>query len=313
MPKQVAPPLLCRYVPGMKYGAHADAALLQVGGSRLRSDLSCTVFVNDPASYEGGELSIEIGNVAIPFKGAAGEAIVYPSTTLHEVVPVRAGERLVSITCIESHIPSSCGEGVSDLDIAALEGLTMMGKPRPPRCRAAEPDAHVVDLGATACTAARTALFQSPDLDNAGSSVDREVVALQTPARSRLSLSCPAAGLPDGRITVELSPDQPIWNEHRLAARSLRELEDARADLADFLGHFRCGLAELFGYRHRLRTGEAKPIEDRLGCRFRHGRRRKRALCTRHRVIEAFETQRGIGDVRAFGELGQSIARRIRK
>src|SRR4029453_1346609 len=81
MPKQVAPPLLCRYVPGMQYGAHADSALLQIGTTRLRSDLSCTVFVSEPGSYDGGELSIEIGNIAIPFKGAAGEAIIYPSTT----------------------------------------------------------------------------------------------------------------------------------------------------------------------------------------------------------------------------------------
>ena len=61
MPKHVAPPLVCRYVPGMKYGAHADAALLQIGTTRIRSDISCTIFINDPASYEGGELSIEVG------------------------------------------------------------------------------------------------------------------------------------------------------------------------------------------------------------------------------------------------------------
>ena len=50
MPKRVAPPLLCRYEPGMKYGAHADAAILQIGNERLRSDLSCTVFVGQPAA-----------------------------------------------------------------------------------------------------------------------------------------------------------------------------------------------------------------------------------------------------------------------
>jgi PKHD-type hydroxylase len=53
MPKHVAPPLLCRYTPGMKYGAHADAALIQLGNFRLRSDLSCTVFVNDPRLRRG--------------------------------------------------------------------------------------------------------------------------------------------------------------------------------------------------------------------------------------------------------------------
>ena len=104
MPKRIAPPLLCRYEPGMKYGAHADAAIIQLVGGRLRSDMSCTVFVADPATYEGGELAISVGNQTIAFKGGPGEAIVYPSTTLHEVVPVRSGQRLVSITFIESLI-----------------------------------------------------------------------------------------------------------------------------------------------------------------------------------------------------------------
>jgi PKHD-type hydroxylase len=127
MPKHVAPPLLCRYTPGMKYGAHADAALVHIGNSRLRSDLSCTVFINDPSAYDGGELSIVVGNQAIAFKGAAGDAIVYPSTALHEVMPVRSGERLVSITFIESHIADQHQRTqVYELnEIAALEGLSM--------------------------------------------------------------------------------------------------------------------------------------------------------------------------------------------
>jgi PKHD-type hydroxylase len=127
MPKRIAPPLLCRYQPGMKYGAHADSSLIQVGNIRLRSDISCTVFINEPVSYEGGELSIILGNQAIAFKGAPGEAIVYPSTALHEVVPVRSGERLVSITFIESYIADQHQRAqVYELnEIAALEGNTM--------------------------------------------------------------------------------------------------------------------------------------------------------------------------------------------
>lgn len=132
MPKHVAPPLLCRYAPGMTYGAHADAALIDLSGGRLRSDLSCTVFIADPAAYEGGELSVEVGNLAIPFKGGAGDAIIYPSTTLHEVIPVRAGERLVSITFIESYIPNlEQRMQVYELnEIAALEGNTMKWESR---------------------------------------------------------------------------------------------------------------------------------------------------------------------------------------
>jgi PKHD-type hydroxylase len=132
LPKHMAPPLLCRYEPGMKYGGHADAALIQVGNARLRSDLSCTVFVSDPASYDGGELSIEVGSLAIPFKGGAGDAVVYPSTTLHEVVPVRSGQRLVSITFIESFIADEHQRTqVYELnEIAALEGLGMKWESR---------------------------------------------------------------------------------------------------------------------------------------------------------------------------------------
>jgi PKHD-type hydroxylase len=132
MPKRVAPPLLCRYEPGMRYGAHADSALIQLGNARLRSDLSCTVFVSEPSTYDGGELSIEVGNMAIPFKGEAGEAIVYPSTTLHEVVPVRSGRRLVSITFIESFIADEHRRmQVYELnEIAALEGNNMRWESR---------------------------------------------------------------------------------------------------------------------------------------------------------------------------------------
>jgi PKHD-type hydroxylase len=127
MPRRVAPPLLSRYEPGMKYGAHADAAILQIGNDRLRSDLSCTVFIGDPANYEGGELVIVAGNQSLPFKEAPGTAIVYPSTTLHEVVPVRSGQRLVSITFIESFIADQHQRmQVYELnEIAALEGNTM--------------------------------------------------------------------------------------------------------------------------------------------------------------------------------------------
>jgi PKHD-type hydroxylase len=127
MPKRVAPPLLCRYEPGMKYGAHADAAVLHLTNGRLRSDLSCTVWIANPSSYEGGELAIVAGNLTIRFKGNAGDAIIYPSTTLHEVLPVRSGQRIVSITFIESLIADEHRRlQVYELnEIAALEGLTM--------------------------------------------------------------------------------------------------------------------------------------------------------------------------------------------
>jgi PKHD-type hydroxylase len=127
MPRRIAPPLLARYTSGMRYGAHADAAHINLPGGRLRSDLSCTVFVNDPSSYQGGELSVWLGDQAIAFKGQPGEAIVYPSTTLHEVRPVGSGERLVSITFIESIIADQQQRAVIYQlnELAAIEGNNM--------------------------------------------------------------------------------------------------------------------------------------------------------------------------------------------
>ena len=132
LPKRIAPPLLCRYEPGMKYGAHADAAIIQLQNVKLRSDLSCTVFIGDPASYEGGELAMVVGNQTLAFKGSPGEAIVYPSTLLHEVVPVKSGQRLVSITFIESLVPDvhERTQIYEINEIAALEGNKMTWESR---------------------------------------------------------------------------------------------------------------------------------------------------------------------------------------
>jgi PKHD-type hydroxylase len=126
-PRLMAPPMLAKYAPGMTYGAHSDAAFLPLGGRPLRSDMSCTIFLGDPGAYEGGELSVHLGNRHVDFKGPPGSAIVYPSNTLHEVRPVTAGERLVGLTFIESLIPDPANrELLFQLDeVAALEGLNM--------------------------------------------------------------------------------------------------------------------------------------------------------------------------------------------
>jgi PKHD-type hydroxylase len=94
---------------------------------QLRSDLSCTIFLNDPRSYEGGELVLHAGTLPVVIKGAPGEAFVYPSTFLHEVRPVTAGQRLVSITFIESLVPDErLRNTLFELkDIMSLEALKM--------------------------------------------------------------------------------------------------------------------------------------------------------------------------------------------
>ncbi|HWA61764.1 MAG TPA: Fe2+-dependent dioxygenase [Caulobacteraceae bacterium] len=126
-PRRMAPPMLARYTPGMAYGTHSDAAFMPIGSRQLRSDLSCTIFIADPESYEGGELVIHLGTRAVAFKGPPGSAVIYTSTTLHEVAPVTAGERLVGLTFIESMIPDPVNrELLYSLDeVAALEGFNM--------------------------------------------------------------------------------------------------------------------------------------------------------------------------------------------
>src|SRR3546814_15152458 len=78
-PVAMLPPLMTRYTADMHYGAHADAAFLQLGSMSVRSDLSCTIFLGQPNTYEGGALRIQLGTRDLRFKGEAGQAIVYPS------------------------------------------------------------------------------------------------------------------------------------------------------------------------------------------------------------------------------------------
>jgi PKHD-type hydroxylase len=87
----------------MTYGWHVDEALFP-SSPPMRSDLSCTVWLTAPDSYDGGELTIQLGEQQLSWKGAAGDAILYPSTTIHQVQPVTRGVRLVGITWIQSWI-----------------------------------------------------------------------------------------------------------------------------------------------------------------------------------------------------------------
>ena len=126
-PQKIAPPMITRYRPGMKYGAHADAAYIELPGASLRSDISCTVFLNDPESYEGGALNIRLGDSKLTFKLQPGEAIIYPSDSLHQVEPVTKGERLVAITFIQSRVADPFKRYMLfELnEIAAIEGESM--------------------------------------------------------------------------------------------------------------------------------------------------------------------------------------------
>jgi PKHD-type hydroxylase len=126
-PKMIAPPLLTRYEPGMNYGAHSDAAFLPMSSRPMRSDMSCTIFLNEPSTYDGGELSVRLGTRDIDFKLQPGGAIIYPSTTIHQVKPVTRGQRLVGITFMESLIvDQTYRELLFQLkEVLALEGDKM--------------------------------------------------------------------------------------------------------------------------------------------------------------------------------------------
>jgi PKHD-type hydroxylase len=126
-PQRVAIPTLTRYGVGMQYGPHSDAAFMPLGPEPLRSDVSCTMFISNPADYDGGELVIYQGTELVRIKGTAGSAIFYPSTTLHQVVPVKSGERLVMITFIESQVPDQMQRYLLFTlgEVRALEGLKM--------------------------------------------------------------------------------------------------------------------------------------------------------------------------------------------
>ena len=125
--RAMAPPMMTRYKPGMKYGAHADAAFIQLPGATIRSDLSCTIFLSDPKDYDGGELQVRLGDAELAFKLKPGEAIIYPSDSFHQVIPVTRGERLVAITFIQSRIQDPFRRNLLfELnEVAALEGLKM--------------------------------------------------------------------------------------------------------------------------------------------------------------------------------------------
>lgn len=126
LPKRIFPPRFNRYrASGEHYGAHIDNAILKAadGVNWLRADLSCTVFLADPASYDGGELVIHDRLGVQRIKLAAGDALLYPSGLLHEVLPVTRGTRLASFLWIESLVAQEAHRQILfdlDMNLVAL-------------------------------------------------------------------------------------------------------------------------------------------------------------------------------------------------
>ena len=106
LPNIVYPPMFNRYSEGMTFGLHVDGGvrLHPHNGRKLRTDVSATLFLSDPASYDGGELQIEDTYGVHSVKLAAGDMVVYPSTSLHQVKPITRGVRVGCFFWIQSLI-----------------------------------------------------------------------------------------------------------------------------------------------------------------------------------------------------------------
>jgi PKHD-type hydroxylase len=106
LPLKVFPPLFNRYGEGQTFGTHVDNAIRIQRGTefRIRSDLSMTVFLEDPASYDGGELVVEDHFGVQRIKLPAGHGVLYPSSSLHHVTPVTRGVRVASFFWLQSMI-----------------------------------------------------------------------------------------------------------------------------------------------------------------------------------------------------------------
>ncbi|WP_119716834.1 Fe2+-dependent dioxygenase [Cognatilysobacter tabacisoli] len=102
-PRNMARTTVVRYEPGMTYGWHVDEALFP-STPPMRSDLSCTIFLNPPGDYDGGELTMQLGEQELAYKLEPGSALLYPSTTIHRVAPVTRGVRIAAITWLQSWI-----------------------------------------------------------------------------------------------------------------------------------------------------------------------------------------------------------------
>lgn len=138
LPRTVFPPRINRYSgDNNHYGPHVDSAIRTVPSlvghgasvSRMRTDLSCTVFLSDPDTYDGGELCIDGSLGQERIKLAAGDAFIYPATHVHEVSPVTRGERLACFFWIESMVRSNEQRRLLyDMDMALLQLRTQYGE-----------------------------------------------------------------------------------------------------------------------------------------------------------------------------------------
>ena len=131
LPHRTFPPLFNRYAGGQSFGTHIDNAIRPIRGTaiKLRTDLSATLFLSDPDSYDGGELVIEGASGGQAVKLPAGHLVLYPASSLHRVEPVTRGVRLASFFWVQSMVRDDSARALLfDLDrtiqeLAAAQGL----------------------------------------------------------------------------------------------------------------------------------------------------------------------------------------------
>lgn len=124
LPQRVFPPLFNRYEAGMTFGSHVDNAIRPITGTpmRLRTDVSATLFLSDPDSYDGGELVVEDTYGSHSVKLPAGDLIIYPASSLHHVTPVTRGVRLASFFWVQSMVRDVSQRALLfDLDMAIMQ------------------------------------------------------------------------------------------------------------------------------------------------------------------------------------------------
>lgn len=130
-PRRMKPLMFSRYQKGMSYGNHVDDAVMATPQGAMRTDLSFTLFLNDPDSYEGGELLIDSTAGEQTYKLPAGALILYPSSTLHRVEPVSRGERLAAVGWAQSQVRDpQQREVLFDLDTTRRQEYEANGKTR---------------------------------------------------------------------------------------------------------------------------------------------------------------------------------------
>lgn len=128
LPLRTLPPRFNRYAGGGTYGMHVDGSVMALpNGEQMRSDISCTLFLSAPAEYDGGELIVSDTYGEHEVKLPAGDAIIYPSSSLHRVNPVTRGARIASFFWVQSLIRDDGRRRLLfDLDVA-IQRLTATG------------------------------------------------------------------------------------------------------------------------------------------------------------------------------------------